>query len=50
MIVTVLGADDHPTQGLTTRPDLAAAMVAELGREPHIHRAIAPTSSSWGRR
>lgn len=35
---------DEPAQGRTTRPDLAAAMVAELGEDAHVHRAMAPTS------
>lgn len=41
---------DHPVQGYTTRPDLAAAMVDELGRTDHLHAAIAPTTDMRGRR
>ena len=36
---------DHPTQGTTTRADLAAAMVAELGRDDHLRRAVSPTTN-----
>lgn len=39
---------DHPTRGYTTRPDLAAAMVAELA-SPHVHAAVAPTSDRRAR-
>lgn len=41
---------EKPTQGVTTRPDLAAAMVAELASDAHVHRIVAPTSSRRGRR
>ncbi|MFE5776375.1 NAD(P)-dependent oxidoreductase [Brachybacterium sp. NPDC056505] len=33
-----------PSRGTTTRPDLAAAMVAELDDDAHVHQAVAPTS------
>jgi hypothetical protein len=36
--------DDFPTRGYTARGDLAAAMLAELGPDGHIHRAVAPTT------
>lgn len=36
---------DAPTQGWTARADLAAAMVAELGPDPHLHQAVAPTTN-----
>ncbi|MFT4294428.1 MAG: NAD(P)H-binding protein [Micropruina sp.] len=36
---------DHPTQGTTTRADLAAAMVAELSRRDHLRQAVAPTTN-----
>lgn len=36
---------DHPTQGYTSRPDLAAAMVAELSRTDHVHAAVSPTTN-----
>lgn len=35
---------DHPTQGYTSRADLAAAMLAELGPTAHMHSAVAPTT------
>lgn len=35
---------DHPTQGYTSRADLAAAMLAELGPATHVHAAVAPTT------
>ncbi len=35
---------DHPTQGYTSRADLAAAMLAELGPTAHVHAAVAPTT------
>lgn len=41
---------DAPTQGVTTRPDLAAAMVAELGDGAHVHAAVAPTTDRGARR
>jgi nucleoside-diphosphate-sugar epimerase len=34
-----------PTQGYTARIDLAAAMVAELGTDEHVHQAISPTTT-----
>ena len=34
-----------PTQGYTSRIDLAAAMVAELATAEHMHQAIAPTTT-----
>lgn len=36
--------EGFPARGITTRPDLAAAMVAELGGAAHVHLAVAPTS------
>lgn len=36
---------DVPTQGYTSRMDLAAAMVAELGTDQHVHQAVAPTTT-----
>lgn len=36
---------NDPTQGYTSRMDLAAAMVAELGADQHVHQAIAPTTA-----
>ncbi|WP_083282903.1 NAD(P)H-binding protein [Humibacillus sp. DSM 29435] len=36
---------DHPTQGYTSRVDLAAAMLAELGPAAHVHSAVAPTTN-----
>lgn len=41
---------EHPTQGYTTRPDLAAAMVDELGRTDHVHAAVSPTTDRAERR
>lgn len=35
---------DAPSRGVTTRPDLAAAMVAELGPAAHVGAAVSPTS------
>lgn len=35
---------DESAQGRTTRADLAAAMVAELGTDAHVHRAMSPTT------
>ena len=37
-------AEDFPVGNVTTRPDLAAAMLAELGPNGHIHQKIAPTT------
>jgi len=37
--------DNHPSQGYTSRADLAAAMLAELGPAAHLHAAVAPTTS-----
>jgi nucleoside-diphosphate-sugar epimerase len=36
---------DAPTGGYTSRADLAAAMLAELGPEQHIHQAMSPTTT-----
>lgn len=36
---------DHPSQGTTSRADLAAAMVAELGPGGHVRVAVAPTTT-----
>ncbi len=35
---------DFPVGNVTTRPDLAAAMLAELGTDGHIHQKVAPTT------
>ena len=35
---------DHPSQGTTSRADLAAAMVAELGPGGHVRAAVAPST------
>jgi len=36
---------DHPSQGYTSRIDLAAAMIAELNAATaHVHQAVAPTT------
>ncbi|MEC5150538.1 NAD(P)H-binding protein [Cryobacterium sp. GrIS_2_6] len=35
---------DHPSQGYTSRADLAAAMVAELSPNGHIRSVVAPTT------
>lgn len=38
--------ENHPSQGYTSRIDLAAAMVAELDpATAHVHQAIAPTTT-----
>jgi putative NADH-flavin reductase len=37
-------AEDIPIGNVTTRPDLAAAMLAELGPNEHVHKKIAPTT------
>ncbi len=37
-------AEDFPVGNVTTRPDLAAAMLAELGPNGHVHHKIAPTT------
>lgn len=37
-------AEDFPVGNVTTRPDLAAAMLAELGPNGHIHKKVAPTT------
>jgi len=37
-------AEGFPVGNLTTRPDLAAAMLAELGPNVHIHKKVAPTT------
>ena len=37
-------AEDIPVGNVTTRPDLAAAMLAELGLNGHIHQKVAPTT------
>ena len=37
-------AEDFPAGNVTTRPDLAAAMVAELGPNEHVHKKVAPTT------
>lgn len=41
---------DHPSQGWTTRPDLAAAMVAQLESQDDVHAAVAPTTDRRARR
>ena len=37
-------AEDFPVGNVTTHPDLAAAMLAELGSNGHIHKKVAPTT------
>jgi putative NADH-flavin reductase len=37
-------AVDFPEGNITTRPDLAAAMLAELGPNSHVHQKMAPTT------
>jgi putative NADH-flavin reductase len=37
-------AEDIPAGNVTTRPDLAAAMLAELGPYGHVHQKVAPTT------
>ena len=37
-------AEDFPEGNVTTRPDLAAAMLAELGPNGHLHKKVAPTT------
>lgn len=37
-------AEDFPAGNVTTRPDLAAAMLAELGPVEHVHQKMAPTT------
>jgi hypothetical protein len=37
-------AEDFPAGNVTTRPDLAAAILAELGSNGHIHKKMAPTT------
>lgn len=37
-------AEDFPVGNFTTRPDLAAAMLAELVTNEHVHKKIAPTT------
>ena len=37
-------AEDFPIGNVTTRSDLAAAMLAELGSNGHIHKRMAPTT------
>ena len=37
-------AEDFPVGNVTTRPDLAAAMLAELGPVEHVHQKMAPTT------
>jgi putative NADH-flavin reductase len=36
--------EDFPSGNVTTRPDLAAAMLAELGPDGHVHKKISPTT------
>ncbi len=36
--------EDIPEGNITTRPDLAAAMLAELGSNGHVHQKVAPTT------
>jgi len=36
--------EDYPAGNVTTRPDLAAAILAELGSNGHIHKKMAPTT------
>jgi|NGEPerStandDraft_6_1074524.scaffolds.fasta_scaffold08526_3 putative NADH-flavin reductase len=37
-------AEDFPAGNVTTRPDLAAAILAELGPNGHVHKKVAPTT------
>ncbi len=37
-------AEDFPVGNFTTRPDLAAAMLAELSANGHVHRKVSPTT------
>ncbi len=37
-------AEDLPEGNVTSRPDLAAAMLAELGPSGHVHRIVSPTT------
>ena len=37
-------AEDFPAGNVTTRADLAAAMLAELGPNAHVHKKMAPTT------
>jgi len=37
-------AEDIPAGNVTTRPDLAASMLAELGPNGHVHKKMAPTT------
>jgi putative NADH-flavin reductase len=37
-------AEDFPVGNVTTRPDLAATMLAELGPNRHVHEKVAPTT------
>jgi putative NADH-flavin reductase len=36
--------EDFPAGNVTSRPDLAAAMLAELGPNGHVHQKVAPTT------
>jgi putative NADH-flavin reductase len=36
--------EDFPLGNVTTRPDLAAAILAELGPNRHVHKKVAPTT------
>jgi putative NADH-flavin reductase len=36
--------EDFPSGNVTTRPDLAAAMLAELGPDGHVHKKISPAT------
>jgi len=36
--------EDFPVGNVTTRPDLAAAILAELGPNEHVHKKVAPTT------
>ena len=36
--------EDFPVGNFTTRPDLAAAMLMELGPNGHVHQKVAPTT------
>ncbi len=37
-------AEEFPVGNVTTRPDLAAAILAELGLNGHVHKKVAPTT------
>jgi hypothetical protein len=36
--------ENFPVGNITSRPNLAAAMLAELGPNGHVHRKVSPTT------